>query len=149
MKRMSKGRKKKKFRRRVFFSLLVIDILMVTIFGSIAYITYIDETRKRNDLTMDAAGERVKNTLENVMTGMREYYMGISDNDEITWLLEQEEVPYRAYNEVISAQKALQGNYSILEYVDGYTFINIRNEWILSNSGMYPMEELKNKEDVI
>ena len=148
MKRLSKGRKKKKFRRRVFFSLLIIDILMVTIFGSIAYITYIDETRKRNDLTMDAAGERVKNTLENVMTGMREYYMGISDNDEITWLLEQEEVPYRAYNEVISAQKTLQGNYSILGYVDDYTFINLRDEWVLSNSGMYPMDELKNRGDV-
>lgn len=144
MKRMSKGRKKKKFRRRVFFSLLVIDILMVTIFGSIAYITYIEETQKRNDLAMDAAGERVRNTLENVMTGMREYYMGISDNNEIAWMLEQTEVPYRAYNEVISAQRVLQGNYSISEYVEEYTFVNETNGWILSNTGMYSIDEVEN-----
>lgn len=145
---MFKNKKRKKFRRRVFFSFLIIEIVMFIIFGSITYVTYMDETQKRSDMSMDSVGERVKKTLEDVMTGMREYYIGISDDDGVQWLLEQGNVPYESYSDYLDAQKVLQGNYSITEYVKTYTFINRKSGWILSGTGMYPLRDLKNREEV-
>ena len=145
---MFKNKKRKKFRRRVFFSFLVIEILMFIIFGGITYVVYMDETQKRSDMSMDSVGERVRKTLEDVMTGMREYYIGISDDDGVQWLLEQNNVPYESYSGYIDAQKMLQGNYSITEYIKAYTFINRKTGWLLSGTGMYPLQDLNNREEV-
>lgn len=145
---MFKNKKRKKFRRRVFFSFLVIEILMFIIFGGITYVVYMDETQKRSDMSMDSVGERVRKTLEDVMTGMREYYIGISDDDGVQWLLEQDNVPYESYSGYIDAQKMLQGNYSITEYIKAYTFINRKTGWLLSGTGMYPLQDLNNREEV-
>lgn len=144
MNHKKKGKVKSKFRSRVFFALLVIVIIPVLIFGGITYMTYMDETEKRSDMAMDAAGERVKDSVVSVLTGIREYYMELSERNEVMWLLDQKEVPYTSYTDVNNVQKLLQGNYSIMNLISEYTFYNQKYGWILSNGGMYPVEEMKN-----
>ncbi len=144
MKNMRKGKGRPKFRSRVFLVLMVIVIIPVLIFGGITYKTYVDETEKRSVMALDAAGERVKDSVESVLKEIREYYMELTTRDEVEWLLDQDSIPYIFYNNVNSAQKLLQGSYSIMNFVSEYTFYNEKAGWVLSNFGMYPVEEMKN-----
>lgn len=144
MKNKKGGKVRPKFRSRVFLLLMIIVIIPVLIFGGITYMTYIDETEKRSDMAMDAAGGRVRDSIVGILTGIREYYMELSERNEIMWLLDQEEIPYTSYTDVSNVQKLLQGNYSIMNLISEYTFYNQKYEWVLSNGGMYPVEEMKN-----
>ena len=107
---MRKGKGRPKFRSRVFLVLMVIVIIPVLIFGGITYKTYVDETEKRSVMALDAAGERVKDSVESVLKEIREYYMELTTRDEVEWLLDQDSIPYIFYNNVNSAQKLLQGS---------------------------------------
>ena len=38
-------------------------------------------------------------------------------------------------------QTAMRGGNLVDKYVEGYTYINLRNGWILSNNGMYRLAD--------
>ena len=45
-------------------------------------------------------------------------------------------------------QTAMRGGNLVDKYVEGYTYINLRSGWILSNDGMYRLADAANRDEV-
>ena len=45
-------------------------------------------------------------------------------------------------------QTAMRGGNLVDKYVEGYTYINLRSGWILSNNGMYRLADAANRDEV-
>lgn len=151
-----KGRKKVRFRTagrsgykvRIFLLLLVISVIPSLGLGIYAYQTYRKEMTERLNISMETANIQVKNQLENLLTGLKQYYTETGVKDEIKWLMEEPSIHYDKYTELKSAQDILRGPLYLIPYISGYSFLNLKEGWVLSNVGMFRIEDAKNFEEI-
>lgn len=148
MKKGNREKRRGKYQSRIFILLCSISLVPVLIAGLISYRIYMEEVTKQTDLSMEATQMQISNDVEGVLSSMRQYYMEETAEEEILWLMQTRSIPYREYSDLYDAQKILQGPAYFSEYVANYAFINRKDGWILSNKGMYLVQDVKNTEQV-
>jgi len=137
-----------RYHNQIFLLLLLISTIPLLIVGFVSYTIYTDEMTKQTDLSMEAIKIQVSNDVENVLSTMRQYYIENSEANEIKWLRDTGSIPYSQYSNLYDAQKLLNGPIYFSAYVGNYAFINIKQGWILTNRGMYRLDEVRNQEQV-
>ncbi len=139
---------KNKYKTRLFILLLLFSILPLSVLGGFAYRTYLDDMTKRVNSSMAATVEQVKNRLENTLTSIKQYYSEIIIKERIQWLMDEPSIHYQKYGELTEAQEILRGALYLNDYIGGYSFINLREGWVLSNIGMFPLEKTNNLQEL-
>lgn len=105
------------------------------------------EDERRMEGTVSSVAFQTSRELDEKLLNIRNYYLQIMEDDEITWALENE-ISYSDYSHISSIMELLSGNGIVSDYISGYSFINMDTGWVISNKGMYPYESVINKEDV-
>ena len=105
------------------------------------------EEERRMEGTVSSVAFQTSRELDEKLLNIRNYYLQIMEDDEITWALENE-ISYSDYSHISSIMELLSGNGIVSDYISGYSFINMETGWVISNKGMYPYESVINKEDV-
>jgi YesN/AraC family two-component response regulator len=143
---VAKGDKRRgKYQVTIFQLFLFVTIVPLLIAGIISYKIYMEEVTKQTDLSMEATEMQVSNDVESILSGIRQYFSEVSSRDEVNWLTETTDIPYREFTNLYDAQKLLQGPVFLNGYIESYAFINIKNGWILTNNGMFGLSDIKNK----
>ena len=149
MKTVRKDRHGGKYQNRIFLLLLLLmAVVPLLIAGSISYKVYLDEVTRQTDLSMEAIEAQICNDVEVTLSSIRQFYREISTDDQMSWLKETGSIPYSDYSNLNEAQNLLKGPTYRDEYVGSYAFINIMQDWVLTNNGMYRLSEARNKEQV-
>ena len=86
--------------------------------------------------------------MEIALSNLRAYYSAVVSVDNYQTLCEKTVPPYSEYTLVRDMQTAMRGGNLVDKYVEGYTYINLRNGWILSNNGMYRLADAANRDEV-
>ena len=133
----------KNYKNTIFIYCFLAAAIPLILTAALAFRIYVEETKKQSDLNMQTVGKQVTNDVENVLSQIRSYYVESCTQEDVAWLGKATKIPYSQYSYLESAQKALSGSAYLLDYISGYAYINIKEEWILTNNGMFPMEELK------
>lgn len=148
MKFAGRDMRRRKYQITMFLLFLFVTTVPLLITGIISYKIYMEEVTKQTDLSMEATEMQICNDVESILSGIRQYFSEITERDEVTWLKETEDIPYREYSNLYDAQKLLQGPVFLNGFISNYAFINIMNDWILTNNGMYKLSEVQNKEQL-
>lgn len=135
------------YKSRIFCYILVITFIPIITLGVYSYRTYITEVMNKINVSNTTTVSQVKNRVDNVLINIRKSYIEAVEGDIVKWLLE-EDIKYSDYSELVRAGKKLSGPDYYSEYIEGYTFINYRTEWVLSNRGMFKYNLINNKDEV-
>jgi AraC-like DNA-binding protein len=103
---------------------------------------------KQTDLSMNSMMIKTSGDLEWMLDSIKQYYYYLewSMEEEMDWLAQTDSIPYSQFSQLESAQRIMSGAaYSrFYEYVGNYAYINLKKGWILTNRGMYPVDEVRN-----
>lgn len=142
---MKKG--KSSYEKKIFFGFFAVSVISLIIVAGGAYGIYRNAMKDRLDITMDAIAAQVAYKTDTVIDNMRKYYTEAAVSAELLGLSSKngEEAFYK---ELVAPLELLKGPGYLSEFITGFSFINRRQGWILSNRGLYSWEELENREDV-
>ncbi|NLZ80672.1 MAG: helix-turn-helix transcriptional regulator [Clostridiales bacterium] len=142
---MSLKTPKSKYKKQILWYLLIASILPVLVLGVYSYYTYISGITKRVNVSTEASLRQVQISVDNIEESIRKNYLEIVESDEIKWLVDTD-IRYSDYSELKQATGKITGPVYLSEYISQYTFINLETDWVLSNYGMAPFNEIINKD---
>jgi len=137
-----------RYQNRIFLLLLLVSVVPLLLVGFVSYRIYTEEMTKQSDLSMEAIKIQLSSDVESILSNIRQYYLESAEKEELKWLMETDSIPYQEYSYLYDAQKVLSGPTYLTGYVGNYAFINIKLGWVLTNKGMYPLNEVRNGEQV-
>lgn len=109
--------------------------------------SYFSQENARQRAGLQSVRTSTQDALHNVLNNLREYYLGITQDDDFTWLLPSQP-PYARTPDVSAAQTVLRGGSYLSAYVSGYTYFNLQHGWVLSSNGVFRMSEVRNYEQM-
>jgi AraC-like DNA-binding protein len=125
-----------------------VSAIPLLVMGLISYTVYTEEMTKQTDLSMESMMIQTSGDLEWMLSSIKQYYYYLewSAEEDMDWLAQTDSIPYTQYSHLESAQAILSGAvYSrFYEYVGNYAYINLQKGWILTNRGMYTVDEMRN-----
>ncbi len=139
--------RKVRYKRGIFIQLLLLPLLAVLVVGSGSYIIYLNEMGKRLDISLEASVEQLQGRVDNVVYNLSRIYQEEVDTASIRELAGQD-VWNQYYSGVKDIQKQLQGPLYLSQYIKGYSLVNLKYGWVLSNRGLYALEEAINYQEV-
>lgn len=139
--------KHSQYQNRLFLQFLLLVTIPLVVMGIVSYRIYIEGETTKSKLALESYSENIVSELENTLTSIKEYYLDSTSSETYKWLIRQEEIPYSAYSDVKEAQNMLQGSYFISKYIHMYHFIHMREKWVINRYGMFPYDDMKNKEE--
>ena len=140
-------RRKVQYKKGIFFYLLLLPLLAVLIVGAGSYRIYINEMEKRLNISLEAAGEQLENRVDNVVYNISKLYLEVADSTAVKELARKDarDIFYVGLKDTL---QELQGPYYLRDYIDGFSLINIEYGWVLSNRGLYSLDDALNKAEV-
>lgn len=140
-------RRKVQYKKGIFFYLLLLPLLAVLIVGAGSYRIYINEMEKRLNISLEAAGEQLENRVDNVVYNISKLYLEAADSTAVKELARKDarDIFYVGLKDTL---QELQGPYYLRDYIDGFSLINIEYGWVLSNRGLYSLDDALNKAEV-
>ncbi|WP_373264400.1 AraC family transcriptional regulator [Hungatella hathewayi] len=145
---LNSDKKRGKYQNKIFLLLLLVATVPLLIAAVISYQVYMEELTKQTDLSMETIEEQLFNDVEVTLKSIKQYYMDIASDEEIQWLKNAETIPYRNYSNISEAQNVLKGPTYLDEYIKSYAYLNIKQGWILTNNGLYPVSDTRNIDTV-
>ena len=136
------------YQNRIFFYLVTLVTAPLLLLGVLSSVVYYRQTVTRSDALLASARENVEAQMEIALSNLRAYYSAVVSVDNYQTLCEKTVPPYSEYTLVRDMQTAMRGGNLVDKYVEGYTYINLRNGWILSNNGMYRLADAANRDEV-
>ena len=136
------------YQNRIFFYLVTLVTAPLLLLGVLSSVVYYRQTVTRSDALLASARENVEAHMEIALSNLRAYYSTVVSADNYQTLCQKTVPPYREYTLVRDMQTAMRGGNLVDKYVEGYTYINLRSGWILSNNGMYRLADAANRDEV-
>lgn len=139
--------RKVKYKKGIFIQLLLLPLLAVLIVGTGSYVIYMGEMGKRLNISLEAAAEQLENRIDNVIYNVSKIYLEAADNAAVKNLSGQDamDIFYVGLKDTLSE---LQGPYYLSDYISGYSLVNVRYGWVLSNRGLYSLDQAINREEI-
>ncbi len=136
------------YENRIFTLLVLLMAVPVLVVGALAgvYSAHLQATRQ--NLMLESSQSSDEAQINAVLFDLRTYYLSAVGQSSCGWLKRQTEPPYAAYSEVSAVQELLRGGDLMDSYVSSYAYIDLRNGWVLSNTGMYRFSAVKNFEQL-
>lgn len=136
------------YQNRIFFYLVTLVTVPLLLLGVLSSVVYYRQTVTRSDALLASARENVETQMEIALSNLRAYYSAVVSADNYQTLCQKTVPPYSEYTLVRDMQTAMRGGNLVDKYVEGYTYINLRSGWILSNNGMYRLADAANRDEV-
>lgn len=136
------------YQNRIFFYLVTLVTAPLLLLGVLSSVVYYRQTVTRSDALLASARENVEAQMEIALSNLRAYYSTVVSADNYQTLCQKTVPPYSEYTFVRDMQTAMRGGNLVDKYVEGYTYINLRSGWILSNNGMYRLADAANRDEV-
>lgn len=103
------------------------------------------DLRERAAETAEFRVGLVVTQMDDHLGTFEKYYISATENDDVVWLV-RNNFDYSDYSKYKAAMDVLNGGKMLVDYVEGYTFVDFNTKWILSNKGMIKLDELTNAE---
>ena len=136
------------YQNRIFFYLVTLVTAPLLLLGVLSSVVYYRQTVTRSDALLASVRENVETQMEIALSNLRAYYSAVVSTDNYQTLCQKTVPPYSEYTLVRDMQTAMRGGNLVDKYVEGYTYINLRNGWILSNDGMCRLADAANRDEV-
>ena len=135
------------YKKGIFLYLLLLPLLAVLIVGTGSYGIYRYEMEKRLNISLEAAGEQLENRVDNVVYNISKLYLEAADSSAVKDLAVKDarDIFYAGLKDTL---KELQGPYYLRDYIDGYSLVNIKYGWVLSNRGLYSLDAAINRDEI-
>lgn len=134
------------YEKQMFVKLLALVTLPLIVMGIVSCNIYIQAETAKSRLTLNSYSDEMTREYENIFSSMKEYYLSVVNDESFKWLVRQEEAPYTQYTHLKEAQRDLEGNYFMRKYIKNYEFINVTHGWVFNNYGMFPYDQVRNKD---
>lgn len=134
------------YEKQMFVKLLALVTLPLIVMGMVSCNIYIQAETAKSRLTLNSYSDEMTREYENIFSSMKEYYLSVVNDESFKWLVRQDEAPYTQYTYLKEAQRDLEGNYFMRKYIKNYEFINVIHGWVFNNYGMFPYDQVRNKE---
>lgn len=139
------GNKKRSltYRKRIFAYFMAIAIVPLLILGFYSYHSAAMAVRKNIRQSNETALLQVENKAENVLDAVRQSLLSLASSSLAGEIVNQEydDIPYPKIRDFIDE---IIGDEVYINYVSGYSFINYKKGWMLSNKGMIPLDKANN-----
>lgn len=139
--------KKLNYKTSIIGYLLIVAFVPIIVLGTYSYNTYITQTTKRMNISAKASAIQLKNRVDSILLNIRKNYIENIEADEIKYILDHD-IDFSNYTKIVEAEEVLEGNTYLMEYINGYTFVNFNTQWVISNRGIFLAEQIKNKAEV-
>lgn len=136
------------YEKQMFVKMMVLVTIPLIVMGIVSCNIYIQSESTKSELILESYSTEVSREYENILTGIKEYYIETANDDSFRWLLRQEKIPYSQYTNLKRVQRRLEGNYFFRHYIKSYNFIHMNYGWVFNNYGLFPYEKLKNGKQV-
>ena len=125
-------RKVPTYRRRIFLYFMAIAIVPLLVLGFYSYHSAVSAVRDSIRQSNETALLQVENRTENVLDAVRQDFLMIAGRSSTKEIIDQEydDIPYPQIRSFIDE---ISGGESYINYADGYSFINYKKKWVLSN----------------
>ena len=132
-------RKVPTYRRRIFLYFMAIAIVPLLVLGFYSYHSAVSAVRDSIRQSNETALLQVENRTENVLDAVRQDFLMIAGRSSTKEIIDQEydDIPYPQIRSFIDE---ISGGESYINYADGYSFINYKKKWVLSNKGFNSMD---------
>ena len=137
------NRKSFTYRKRIFAYFMAIAIVPLLILGFYSYYSAAMAVRRNIRQSNETALLQVENKAENVLGAVRQSLLSLASSSLTGEIADQEydDIPYPKIRDFIDE---IVGNEVYINYVSGYSFINYKKGWMLSNKGMIPLDKANN-----
>ena len=142
------GHRYSAYQNRIFLYLVTLVAAPLLLLGVLFSVVYYRQTVTRSDAMLTSARENVETQMEIALSNLRAYYSAVVSADNYQTLCQKIAPPYSEYTLVRDMQTAMRGGNLVDKYVEGYTYINLRSGWILSNNGMCRLADAANRDEV-
>ena len=133
------------YKQNVWLWLLAVMVVLLCSFGAYAYYSFQTECKKVALRGADNISQMVVAQVDERLNNLRQYYISRATEDSVRWVIEND-MDYSDYEHIKEAQDAFASKTYLSGYVDSYTFVNYRTDWVISNKGLYKLQEAENQE---
>lgn len=144
----AKEKQRSRYETLIFTRLVLLVAVPLLIVGLLCGILYYRSEFARGRAKLGEVAGNASMRMTSVFDGLRSYYLAALRNSSFTWMESCSEIPYSRYSDLRDAQELLRGGTYMDSYVVGYEYINLRYGWVLSNYGTFPLEQMKNQEEI-
>ncbi len=147
MKSLNRKKGKMSYKGMVSLSLLCLIGIFVAIFCWYNYYNYQEETYENARREAQYTANRLVEQMDERMSNFQQYYASAMLEDDMKWMLENT-VKYSDYSHYSTAAEIMASKKIFWDYINGYALINFRTDIVLSNKGMFYLQDAYNKEDL-
>ncbi len=133
------------YKYTVSLSLLCLAAIFVGIFCWYSYFNYRTETYENARREAEYSANRLVTQLDERFSTLYQYYTSSMLEEDMKWMMEND-VKYSDYSRYSEASEIMASKKIFGDYIKGYALINFRSDIVLSNKGMFPLEEAYNKD---
>lgn len=133
------------YRKKIFIYFMAIAIVPLLILGVYSYHSATMAVRKNIRQANETALIQVENKAETVLDTVRQNFLKIASGSLVGEIVEQDfdRIPYPKLRDFM---EEISGDEAYINYVGGYSFINYKKNWVMSNKGVTPFSEITNAE---
>lgn len=135
------------YRGLVGVCLLAVITLLLCAFGAYSYYEYARSCETSAAGEARSSSSKLVSQVDERLQNLRNYYTNVVTWDDVETLITRN-IDYSDYPVIKNAQDAFSSQSYLSEYVSGYTFVNYKTDWILSNKGMFHIGEATNPEQL-
>lgn len=136
-------RKRSTYKRTIYKWILLLVTTLVLAFGLYSLFNYraecLENAQGEAENTVSRIVSQVDERLENLM----QYYVSIVSDSSIQWMLDNT-VQYSDYSKYKSAYDDMSSKGIFRDYVSGFALVNFRTGWVLSNKGLFKVDDAAN-----
>lgn len=131
------------YRKKIFIYFMAIAIVPLLILGVYSYHSATMAVRQNIRQANETALIQVENKAENVLDTVRQNFLKIASGSLVGEITEQEydAIPYPKLQDFMDE---ISGDEAYINYIGGYSFINYKKSWVMSNKGVTPFREVIN-----
>jgi len=123
------------------FALVTVFVILFTVISLVDYRRESRQVAKREaEFTVDRIVSQVDERFDNLW----QYYLKTITSSSLTYALDNE-LTNRNLDAILEVQNLLADSKIFGEYINGYTFINFNTKVVISNKGMYSLDEINNR----
>ena len=140
--------KRNSYKVTVFRYVFFLIVILFVAFGAYTYYDYQKECQSNAGREAQTKAARIVSQNDERLENLRQYYITMSSNDSIKWMLENN-IRYSDYSNYKKAYEDMGSEGIFSDYVGSFTFVNFRTGWVLSNKGLFPLYETYNQDTVM
>ena len=140
--------KRNSYKVKVFRYVFFLIVILFVAFGAYTYYDYQKECQSNAGREAQTKAARIVSQNDERLENLRQYYITMSSNDSIKWMLENN-IRYSDYSNYKKAYEDMGSEGIFSDYVGSFTFVNFRTGWVLSIKGLFPMYDTFNEDTLM